>query len=95
MDLLSHYWSEVDRGVKIKYLTPIMFSHTKAQVVMTDIFKALQKLVSPLKLMLSLGMDGPNVNKSTLNKLNQFKKGERPSPVSQIPAKLLDSCLPQ
>ena len=43
----------------------IMFEHAKAQDVVTKVLKALEKLAIPLKLMLSLGMDGPNVNKST------------------------------
>ena len=55
----------VDNGVKIKYLASIMLNHAKVQVVVTAI---------PFKLMLSLGMDGPNMNKSILNKLNQIKR---------------------
>ena len=74
MDLLVFCWLEVDSGVKIKYLTSVMFGHAKAQDVVTMIFKALDKLPIPLKLMLSLGMDGPNMNKSILNKLNQIKR---------------------
>ena len=74
MDLLVHYWSEVDSGVKIKHLTSVMFGHLKAQDVVTEIPKALEKLGTPLRQMLSVGMDGPNVNKSILNKLNQIKK---------------------
>ena len=68
MDLLVCYWSEVDNRVKIKYLTSIMFGHAKVPDSVTQIFKSLEKLAIPLKLMLSLGMDGPNVNKSILNK---------------------------
>ena len=70
MDLLVCYWSEVDNIVKIKCLTSIMFGHAKAPDVVTEILKSLEKLAIPLKLMLSLGMDGPNVNKSILNKIN-------------------------
>ena len=51
-----------------------MFGHAKAQDVVTDVIKALEKLTIPVKLMLSLGMDSPNVNKSILNKLNKIKK---------------------
>ena len=74
MDLLVHYWSEVDNRVKVTYLTSIMFSHAKVPDVVAEILKSLEKLAIPLKLMLSLGMDGPNVNKSILNKLNAIKK---------------------
>ena len=72
MDFPIYYWSEVDSGVKIKYLTSIMFGHAKAQDVVKEMLKALEKLAIPLKLMLSLGMDELNVNKSKLNKLNQI-----------------------
>ena len=34
----------------------------------------LKKLGVPIKLMVSLGMDGPNVNKSIRDKLNDIKK---------------------
>ena len=47
-----------------------MYGHAKAQDVVTEILKALEKLAIPVKLMLSLGMDGPKMNKHILNKLN-------------------------
>ena len=46
--------------VKIKYLTLIMFGHAKLPDVVTEVLKSLEKLAIPLKVMLSLGMDGPN-----------------------------------
>ena len=95
MYLLVCYWSEVENRVEIKYLTSIMFGHAKALDVVTEIFKSLEKLAIPLKLMLYLGMDGPNVNKSILNKINETKKGERLSATSQMATKLFDSCLLQ
>ena len=95
MDVLVHYWSEMDNRVKIKYLTSIMFGHAKTPDVVTEILKSLEMLNIPLKLMLSLGMYGLNVNKSILNNINEIKKGERLSAASQIPTKLFDSCLPQ
>ena len=74
MDLLVHYWSEVDNRVKIKYLTSITYGHAKVPDVVTEILKVLEKLAIPLRLKLYLGMDGPNVNKSILNKINEIKK---------------------
>ena len=68
IDLLVCYWSEVDNGVKIKYLISIICSHAKAPDVVTEILTSLEKLAIPLKLMLSLGMDEPNVNKPILKK---------------------------
>ena len=73
-----------------------MFGHAKAQDVLTEILKTSEKLAIHIKLMLSSGMDGPNVKKSVLNKLNKIsKKGEKLSTASQVPTELSDSCLPQ
>ena len=55
-------------------LTSIMFGHEKAANVVTEIMQALENLSLPFKLMLLLEMDGPNVNKSILAKMNQLKK---------------------
>ena len=41
-------------------MIPIMFGHAKSPDVVTEILKSSEKLAIPLKLMLSLGMDGPN-----------------------------------
>ena len=73
MDLLVCYWSEREHVVKVKYITSIMFGHAKANTVVDDMLQTLEELALPLRLMLSLGMDGPNVNKSVLNKLNKIK----------------------
>ena len=58
--------------MKIQYLITIMFVRAKALDEVTEILK----LAIPLRLMLSLAVDGPNVNKSILNKLMQVKKEE-------------------
>ena len=38
-----------------------MFGHAKADTVVDDMLQTLEELALPLRLMLSLGMDGPNV----------------------------------
>ena len=50
-----------------------MFGHAKADTLVDDMLQTLDELALPLRLMLSLGMHGPNVNKSVLNKLNKIK----------------------
>ena len=45
-----------------------MFGHAKAEGVVKEIMVALQKWAVPLKLHMSLGMDGPNVNKAVCSK---------------------------
>ena len=73
MDLLVRYWSEKEHVVKVKYITSIMFGHAKADTVVDDMLQTLEELALPLRLMLSLDMDGPNVKQSVLNKLNKIK----------------------
>ena len=54
-----------------------MFGHAKAADVVTEIMQVLENLSLPFKLMLSLGIDGPNVNKSILDEfLTKFQKEE-------------------
>ena len=43
MDYLLYCWSEVNSGVKIKYLASIIFGHAKAKDVVIEILKALEK----------------------------------------------------
>ena len=74
MDLLIRYWSETDHEVKVKYLASLMFGSATAINVVKEMTYALDKLGVPIKLMVSLGMDGPNVNKSIRDKLNDIKK---------------------
>ena len=74
MDLLVHYWSESHHEVKVKYLTSVMFGQAKAVDVVKEMMIVLEKLAVPVKLMVSLGMDGPNVNISIMEKLNEIKR---------------------
>ena len=74
MDLLVCYWSEKSNGIKVIYLASIMLGHAKADRVVHEMLKVLEKLALPLKLILSVGLDGPNVNKSILGKLDEKKK---------------------
>ena len=77
LNLFVHYWSETNNEVRVKYLTSAMFGHAKAVNVVKEMLTALEELGIPLKLMLSLAVDDPNVNKSILNKLNKIKKEKR------------------
>ena len=88
MDLLVQFWSDIHNEVKVKYLTSIMFGHAKAADVVTEIMQVLENLSLPFKLMLSFGMDGPNVNKSILAKLNELKKEKGYPELVQIPITL-------
>ena len=69
-----------------------MFGHAKVPDVVAEILKSLEKLAIPLKLMLSLGMDGPNVNKSILDKLNAIKRNKAISSWSYAHEVVLSMC---
>ena len=58
--------------------------------VVAKILKSLEKLTIPLKLILSLGMDGRNVNNSILNKLNAIKKEKGYQQLVICPPRLFD-----
>ena len=74
MDLLLRYWSEQHQEVRVKYFTSVMFGHAKVEGVVKEVMDALQKWAVPLKLLMSLEMDGPNVNKAVCSKVNQLKE---------------------
>lgn len=89
MDLLVRYWSHESNCVKVRYLASIMLGHAKADTVVHEMLKVLEKFALPLKLILSLGMDGPNVNKSILGKIDEKKKEKGYKPLVRCPV----SCL--
>ena len=71
-----------------------MFGHGRAEDVVKEMLGVLDKLAVPVRLMLSLGMDGPNVNKSNA----QDKPGqerERLSTIGQDPTQLPNSHMSQ
>ena len=51
-----------------------MFGQAKDVGVVKEMMIALENIAVPIKLMVSLGMDGPNVNISIMEKLNKIKR---------------------
>ena len=72
-----------------------MLGHAKADTVVHEMLKTLEKLTLPLKLVLSLGMDGPNVNKSILGKLDEKEERKVFKPLVRCPSQLSYSCVSQ
>ena len=70
MDVLVRYFSETDGEVKVRFLKALTFRHAKAETVATELYKTVQDLGLPLKHLLSISCDGPNVNKAIKSKLN-------------------------
>ena len=88
MDVLVQFWSEIHNEVRVKYLTSYMLGHARTDDVVKEMLGVLDKLAIPLRLMLSLGMDGSSVNKSIIHKINQVKKEKG----YQLLVKCLPSC---
>ena len=89
MDFKVSYWSETHHEVKVKYLTSVMFGHSKTKDIVKEMLDVLEKLAMPIKLVISLGMDGPNVSKSIMEKLKQVKREK----VFQLLVKCPSGCL--
>ena len=73
MDVLVQFWSETHNEVRMKYLTSVMFGHTRAEDVVKEMLGVLDKLAISLRLMISLGLDRPSMNKSIMHKVKQVK----------------------
>ena len=71
-----------------------MCGHPKDEDVVKEMLDVLDKVAVLIKLMVSLGMDGPIVSKSIMKKLDQVKKRKRISAIGKMPSKL-HSCVPQ
>ena len=70
MNVLVRYFSETDGEVKVRFLKALTFGHAKAETVAIELYKTVQDLGLPLKHLLPISCDGPNVNKAIKSKLN-------------------------
>ena len=70
-DMHARCWSPAENRVVRKYVASSFLGHARAGDLKTSIMEALSKDCLPLVKMLHLGCDGPNVNKSLKNQLNE------------------------
>ena len=70
MDILVRYYSEVHGEVKVRFLKAVMFGHAFAKTVADEIWRTLQQSGLSSRFLLSLSSDGPNVNKSIKQSIN-------------------------
>ena len=85
IDVLVRFWSETHTEVRVKYLTSVMLGHIRAEDFVKEMLGVLDRLAIPLRMMLSLGIDGPNVNKYIMHKINQVKKENDFQPLVKCP----------
>ena len=72
-----------------------MLGHAETDTEVHEMMKVLEKLALPMKLILSLGMDGPNLNKSILGKLDEKKEGKRLQTICEMSRQLSYTCVSQ
>ena len=75
-DLLLRYWCETSGEIRVRFLKALMFVHAKGKDVSMTILDTLQEegYQLPLAQLISLGSDGPNVNKTIWNLINEHMK---------------------
>ena len=63
LDILMRYYSDNHNEVRVRFLKGAVFGHAYAESVANKLCETLQKISLPLKYLLSLSSDGPNINK--------------------------------
>ena len=75
MDVLERYFSGTDGKVKARFLKALVFGHAYDKTVAGELWRTLQELGLPLKNLLSISSDGPNVNKAIKANINTKLQG--------------------
>ena len=65
------YYSDNNNEVRVGFLKAKVFSHAYAESVANELCETLHKFSLPLKYLLSLSSDGPNVNKAIKTNINR------------------------
>ena len=75
-DLLVRFWNERKGEISTLFLKSLMFGHARGETVSEAILETLSEegYELPLKQLVSLGSDGPNVNKTIWRLINDHKK---------------------
>ena len=71
LDILVRYYSDNHNEVRVRFLKAAAFGHAYAESVANELCETLQKFSLPLKYLLSLSSDGPNVNKAIKTNINR------------------------
>ena len=74
LDILVRYYSDNHNEVRVRFLKAAVFGHAYAESVANELCETLQKFSLPLKYLLSLSSDGPNVNKAIKTIINSKLK---------------------
>ena len=74
MDLLIHHWCETHDEVRTKYLGSLFFGRATTEDLLEMVLKEIEDSGLSTEKLFDLSVDGPNINKSLWNKLNEALK---------------------
>ena len=75
MYVLVRYFSDTDGKVKVRFLKTFVFGHDFAETFEDELWRTLQELGLPLKNLLSISSNGPNINKAIKANINTKLQG--------------------
>ena len=78
MDLILCNWSPTHNEVWVAYYTSLFFGHAEGAKVASRMFSQMKDDGIPMGKLIALARDGPNVNKTILNELQQVIKDDYP-----------------
>ena len=84
MDVLVRYWSESARSVVVRFLDTLQFGHAPADQVTEELLSIMDKHDLSLLKLITLGRDGPNVNKKVMRLMNKKLQDEGTSMMVDI-----------
>ena len=76
MDLTVRYWLPTHNEVWVRFYTSFFFSHAEDVKVATAMYNKMQDDGIQVDKTLTLIRDGPNVNKTILQKMNELISGD-------------------
>ena len=79
MDLTLRYWSPTHCEVRVAYYSSLFFGHAEGERVANRLHQEITKDNIPVTKLIALVRDGPNVNKTIVNKLHALFKEEDPA----------------
>ena len=78
MDLTVRYWSPTRNEVWVRFYTSLFFGHAEGVKVATAMYNKMQDDGIQVDKMLTLIRDGPNVNKTIFQRMNELISGDHP-----------------
>ena len=77
LDILIRYFSKTSQTVQVRFVSALFFGHAYAHKVVDELLALLSNLMLPLAKLLTISNDGPNVNTSIKNKLDESVRKEK------------------